>query len=1188
MKYLLILFTFLFGYQSYSQTNESQIADPASYLNELKSELQIKWPKNRTINIVFHGHSVPAGFFKTPIVNTQSAYPYLFLRDLKSYYPYAVVNTIVTAIGGENSIYGAERFEEEVLNHKPDVLFIDYGLNDRGVGLEKAYSAWNEMIRKAKDQNIKVILLTPSPDQRVDYEDPNNELKQHSKQIIRLAKENQVGLVDSYKAFEFSYSDREELVKYMSQVNHPNEKGHELIVREIMKWFDPLSELKNAFIHPPESSKPGVYWYFMDGNLNREEMTKDLESMKEAGINNLIFLEVGIGVPRGPVDFMSEEWQDLFVHAVRETERLGIKILMGAGPGWCGSGGPWVKAEESMKHLVFSETEVDGNIRIDMDLPVPEQRSTRWHKTKDPYYEDVAVYAIPGSSKPVIEDINEKALFERSPYSSVPNIKPFIPSAGQYSDVKEVKALVQSDIIDISNYMDTEGHLIWDSPEGNWTIVRMGTRVTGAGTRPAPEPALGLECNKMDTTSFANHLSNYTDILLEKTAPRKEGVGWTGFHMDSWESGSQNWTEGMEEEFEQRRGYDPEPYFLAYTGRAIESVEITERFLWDLRLTCQELVLENHAEYAKSYAHRNGLELTIEPYDMNPAGDLDLGSVADVIMAEFWSKRFGYHTAYAVLEATSISHVSGQPIVGAEVFTSDSYEIWQEYPWSMKDQSDWALALGVNRFVFHTFAHKPLGDTLRPGMTMGVHGVHWDRGQTWWPMVGEYHEYISRNSHILQQGKAVSDILYLTPEGAPMVFTPPPDALEENGAIPDKKGHGFDACSPKMLIESANVKDGKINFPGASSYELLVLPNFETMTPGLIEKISTLIEKGAKVIGTLPDKSPSLSNYPDCDNQVKKIAEKLKGKLLLENGTESLYPSYKRTKELLTQLGVSEDFRSENNTIRFGHRRTENQDIYFIANRTDSFQNIECMFRAGGKPELWSAVKGESRIITDYIFEDGITSIPLEFHPYESFIIIFSGKSDKNSIVKKGEMNFPDYKEVKTIEGSWKISFNPQWGGPKEIVFEKLQDWTEHEIRGIKYYSGIATYIKSFTIEDLDDAKYFIDLGVVNDIARVKLNGIDVGVIWCAPWKIDISEALKEGNNELEIEVANRWVNRLLGDRKEQDSNVRTVKFENGMMGGQEFTTGRYTFTTEKAMQSFRFTEPLPSGLLGPVKIKKQ
>lgn len=233
---LLFLSLTLFTFHIKSQNNEREIID-ATYLSDLKIELQKEWPKNSTINVVFHGHSVPAGYFKTPVVNTLSAYPYLVLEELKSNYPYAVVNVIITSIGGENSVSGAKRFDNEVLNYQPDVLFIDYALNDRGVGLAKSYKAWDEMIKKAKKENIKVILLTPSPDQRVDYTDDHNELKKHSDQIIRLADENQVGLVDSYKAFEFLYTNKNELKKYMSQVNHPNKKGHELIAIEIMKYF---------------------------------------------------------------------------------------------------------------------------------------------------------------------------------------------------------------------------------------------------------------------------------------------------------------------------------------------------------------------------------------------------------------------------------------------------------------------------------------------------------------------------------------------------------------------------------------------------------------------------------------------------------------------------------------------------------------------------------------------------------------------------------------------------------------------------------------------------------------------------------------------------------------------------------------------------------------------------------------
>ena len=237
MKIFIFLSFFQFGLLVQAQNNESEMVNPSDYLSGLKNELQKEWPKNRTVNIVFHGHSVPAGYFKTPQVNTISAYPNLFLNKLKTIYPYAVVNVIVTAIGGENSVAGAERFERDVLVLKPDVILIDYALNDRRAGLDKAYKAWTQMIKKAKDKNIKVILLTPSPDQSVDYDIPDNELKKHTEQIIQLAKENQVALVDSYKAFEFLYPDKEQLSKYMSQVNHPNELGHELITNEIMEWF---------------------------------------------------------------------------------------------------------------------------------------------------------------------------------------------------------------------------------------------------------------------------------------------------------------------------------------------------------------------------------------------------------------------------------------------------------------------------------------------------------------------------------------------------------------------------------------------------------------------------------------------------------------------------------------------------------------------------------------------------------------------------------------------------------------------------------------------------------------------------------------------------------------------------------------------------------------------------------------
>ncbi len=215
----------------------STIADPATYLNDLKTEMRKEWPKNRSINLVFHGHSVPAGYFKTPVVNTLEAYPYQVLRALKAEYPFAVINIINTSIGGENSESGAKRFESEVLVHRPDVLFIDYALNDQGIGLERAKVAWEKMISIALKKGIKVVLLSPSPDQRINILETKNVLEQHTRQIKNLAEKYGVGLTDSYELFRQKVLSGESISNYMSQVNHPNEKGHALIAGSIMRYF---------------------------------------------------------------------------------------------------------------------------------------------------------------------------------------------------------------------------------------------------------------------------------------------------------------------------------------------------------------------------------------------------------------------------------------------------------------------------------------------------------------------------------------------------------------------------------------------------------------------------------------------------------------------------------------------------------------------------------------------------------------------------------------------------------------------------------------------------------------------------------------------------------------------------------------------------------------------------------------
>ncbi len=974
-------------------------------------------------------------------------------------------------------------------------------------------------------------------------------------------------------------------------------------------------DLAVRFQNPPDSARPGVYWYFMDGNLNRQEMTVDLESMKQAGIGNLVFLEVNVGVPRGPVDFMSEPWQELFVHAVREAERLGIEITLGSGPGWAGSGGPWVRPEQSMQHLVASSIEVKGPMHFNSKLPVPEPRSPYFstvtkelQNKRQAYFEDVAVLAYPTLQADAnVQSIDEKALYYREPFSSKPGVKPYLPAPAEHPSVPGSACVEIDKINDLTDRLKPDGTLDWEIPAGDWTIMRFVSRNNGANTRPAPQSGYGFECDKFSSRSLGEHFDNYIGKLLEKVGPRKAGAGWTMLHIDSWEMGAQNWTQDFRQEFRKRRSYDPQPFYPAYAGIIVGNIELTERFLWDLRLTGQELVLENHAQHFKSLGRKYGFGLSIEPYDMNPTADLDLGAVADVPMCEFWSPGY-FNTIYSCIEGASIAHTMGRLILAAEAFTAGAEENWQQYPGSMKNQGDWAFCMGINRFVYHTFAHKPLGREHRPGMTMGPYGVHWDRGQTWWPMAADYHRYISRCSFMLRQGTAVADILYLTPSGAPHVFRPPADALDGEAILADKRGYSFDGCSPNILMERAQVQDGCISFPGGTTYRLLVLPACDTMLPEVLLKIEELVKTGAAVVGSPPLKSPSLMDYPECDRQLKEIAMRLWGSLdrpsaltsrqygkgRIYCGTtfapskDELYPGYEVTAGLLAEMGVPEDF-SATGPIRCTHRRMENRDIYFVANKSPEAVLADCTFRNGqGQPELWIPVTGEMRYLRQYHHgRDGRITIPMHFEPYESFFVVFSHKQEELPDNTLKNTNFPEMKPLTVIDGSWEVSFDTKWGGPAEVVFDELVDWTQRSERGIKYYSGLATYRKSFDLPNVEVLKgdLYLDLGAVHHLARIRLNGKDLGVVWTAPWRVKITDAVMAKNNRLEIDVANLWTNRLLGDQQEPDANIRTLQWPSGLLEGRQWPAGRYTFTT-KSFGDKKKPPLLKSGLLGPVTIQ--
>ena len=1011
--------------------------------------------------------------------------------------------------------------------------------------------------------------------------------------------------------------------------------------------------LATGFANPPDSARPWAYWMWMDGNLDREGITADLEAMRGAGLGGVVICEVNVGVPRGPVEFMSPAWRGLFKHVVREAERLGLEVTLNAGPGWTGSGGPWVKPDESMQHIVAAAVEAEGPSRLDAELPRPARRPAFFgegglpaeiKKTMDGFYRDVAVLAFPTPAKgPLISDIDEKALYVRAPYSSQPGVKPFLPAPSEFPGLPAGAAIDPARIIDLTDKLTPDGRLAWDVPAGRWTILRFGRTTTGANTRPAPVHGLGLECDKLDAAAFDAHYDAFVGALLREIGPRRTDgkAGWTTLHIDSWEMGAQNWTGAFREEFRRRRGYDLLPFLPAVTGRPVRSLETSERFLWDLRQTANELVLENHALRLKERGRRDGFRLSIEPYDMTPCADMTLGTAADVPMGEFW--LYGFNTAHSVVEASGIAHTNGRTIVAAESFTSDDREAWQAHPASMKALGDWAFASGVNRIVFHRSQHQA-GLQARPGMTMGPYGVHWERTQTWWELVPAYHAYLSRCQFLLRRGLPVADVCFLVAEGAPHVFRPPASALR--GDPPGPAGAAFDGCPPETLLAAASVKDGRIVFPDGMSYRVLVLPERETMTPALLAKVRDLVAAGATVIGPRPRKSPSLAGYPECDAEVERLAAEVWGDCDGTKITErplglgrivwvrageragsanpagarpdspastagntwsvgapplnepEQYGDFAVVSAVLDKMAVAPDFSSDV-PLRWTHRRDGATEIYFVANPEPQPLEATATFRVSGlRPELWDALDGKSRSLARYAVSGGRTSVPLRFAPHQSFFVVFretAAPASTSGSAPASRANFPVLEEIMTLDGPWDVAFDPKWGGPEKIVFGSLDDWSRRPEAGIRYYSGTATYTKTFDApravagSTVKSGRLWLHLGTVKNIASVRLNGQNLGVVWCDPWRVDITGAIKPEGNRLEIKVSNLWPNRLIGDEREPPDaeyarGGNLARWPDWLLKGEPRPSpGRLTFSTWKHYD--QDSPLLPSGLLGPVRL---
>jgi hypothetical protein len=719
----------------------------------------------------------------------------------------------------------------------------------------------------------------------------------------------------------------------------------------------------------------------------------------------------------------------------------------------------------------------------------------------------------------------------------------------QQAEVDDESLVVDpSMVVDITSSMDGDGTLNWDVPEGDWVILRTGMTPTGTENSPAAPEATGYEVDKMSKVHAETHFYAHMGEVLRRI-PEADRKSFKVVVQDSYETGGQNFTDGFLEEFAAEYGYDPLPWLPVYQGVVVKSQEASDRFLWDMRRLVANKVAYDYVGGLREVSHKHGLTTWLENYGHwgFPGG-------------EFWSE--GELGDIENRAATSSGHIYGKTKIWAESNTAAG-RAFARYPGVIKQRGDRFFAEGINATLLHVYIAQAYEDR-NPGLNAWF-GTEFNRKNTWFSQIDVYIQYLKRVNYMLQQGLNVADVAYFIGEDTPKMTGVIDPALPV--------GYQFDYMNAEVIEKHMTVKDGLITLPHGTQYKILVLPKLDTMRPEPLARIKQLVHNGAVVLGPSPSRSPSLQNQPEADQQVQAMAAALWGDV---DGVSVTSRSYGKGM-IINGLEMTEAFAlidnvpdcrlPEDNSIHYGHRTLGDQEIYFLSNQTEDPQTVTPEFRvAGMKPELWEATTGYRRGLPAYEHRDGVTAVPLKLEPFESVFVVFwkpAGAASATGLAA----NYPEAEQVLEIETPWTVSFDPARRGPEEaVVFETLADWTASNDDRIKYYSGTAIYTNSFNLEKQPDhEKVVIDLGKFTAMAKVTVNGEYAGGLWTPPHQLDISDLVREGKNELNIEVVNTWVNRIIGDLRLPEEERETWMPAN-------------PYDAESPLQS--------SGLLGPVTIR--
>jgi len=733
------------------------------------------------------------------------------------------------------------------------------------------------------------------------------------------------------------------------------------------------------------------------------------------------------------------------------------------------------------------------------------------------------------------------------------------------------EAVKKADVVDLTSKMDKDGTLSWTPPPGNWMVLRLGYSLLGITNHPASEEATGLEVDKMSAKDVKSYFTQYLDKYESATGGM---MGKEGLHYvitDSWEAGAENWTENMMKELKKRRGYSMEPWLPVLAGYVVESAEASDRFLWDFRQTIADLITENHYNQLSRMLHKRNMGRYSESHESGRAliaDGMEVKQKADVPMSAMWTpggflggSQIRVDNKADVRESAAVAHIYGQNFVAAESMTSAG-NLWGWSPQTLKPTADMELASGLNRFVIHESAHQPVDDKL-PGFTLGPFGQTFNRHDTWADEAGPWMDYLARSSFMLQQGHFVADIAYYYGQDSNIT------ALYNNKLPPVPEGYNYDFVNSDALINRLSVRNGSLVTPTGMHYRILALdPNSRYMTLAVLQKLQKLVKAGAIIVGNKPVGTPSLS---DDQQKFDAMVNKLWAN---ENGVNSvgkgkIYSGFS-IGQVLTSLDIIPDFqyiKTDNDTkLLFVHRRMGNKDIYWVDSRNDRPQDVQATFRITGKEaELWNPVTANIKNAS-YSINGNTTQIPLHLAPNGAVFVVFQHQAKAMSRT----VTAPSEQSLAKIGGPWKVHFQENRGAPAEVDFDSLQAWNNSSDNGIKYFSGTGTYTKTINAPSSwfeQGRQLWLDLGKVKDLAQVTVNGQSLGIVWKEPFRVNITKALKQGTNTLEIQVTNLWVNRIIGD---QQPNVSKT----------------YTWNSFPIKRLYPADTPLkPSGLLGPVKI---